>query len=88
MSDDDSSSGVSGGVCFLPLAIFLVLLFLVLKVSGVIDWCWLAILSPILAWLGLQLLCCAMGILIVVIVFLVIIFAGVIEWMLKKKYKL
>lgn len=74
MSDDDSSSG-SGAICLLPLAILITLIFVILKFTGVIDWGWVAIASPILAWLGLQLLCIGVICVIIIVVIVIVIVA-------------
>lgn len=40
---DNSSSGASGGIGFLGL---LTVLFIALKLTGVIDWSWFWVLAP------------------------------------------
>ncbi|NIV31588.1 MAG: hypothetical protein GWN58_19510 [Anaerolineae bacterium] len=58
-----SSGGNSGGIGFVGL---LTIVFIVLKLTGVIDWAWVWVLAPL--WIGL-------GISVIVIaVILVIVF--------------
>jgi len=61
MSNSSSSSGI-GVFGLLGVA------FVVLKLTGVIDWSWLWVLSPFIASIGLALI--AIGLLVLVAVFL------------------
>jgi hypothetical protein len=63
MSNKSSESGSSGGVSFFGL---LGIVFIVLKLTGFIDWPWLYVLAPLWAPLAL-ILTILLGILIFVI---------------------
>lgn len=84
-NNNDSSSSSSGNGCCGPviliMVIFITSLFVILKLTGVIDWAWLAVLSPLLiylaATLGTFLVCgvCVIAILIVILLFTIVCIA-------------
>ena len=59
----DKSSSASGGIGFTGM---LTILFIGLKLGGVIGWSWLWVLSPL--WIGLGV---AIGILLIVLIILI-----------------
>lgn len=71
----EGSSGASSGVSFLGL---LAILFIGLKLGGVIDWSWLWVLSPL--WLGL-----AVIVAVFVVAALVIILIGLVRYLFRKR---
>ena len=68
MANNNSSSGASGGIGFVGL---LTIVFIVLKLTGYIDWSWLWVLSPI--WISLGATIGLIGLIIAVLAFFWII---------------
>lgn len=72
----------------LVIALTVTLVFVILKLTGVIDWTWLAVVSPILVYLaavlGFFMVCgvCVVVILIAIFLFVVgyVVAAAVIDW--------
>ena len=69
-TDNKNSSSTAGGIGFCGL---LTIAFIVLKLTGVIDWSWLWVLAPI--WIPTAIAA------VVLLVFLaIVIYAAVKEW--------
>jgi ascorbate-specific PTS system EIIC-type component UlaA len=64
MANNNSSSGAGGGIGFVGL---LTIVFIVLKLTGYIDWSWLWVLSPI--WISLGAIIGLIGLIIAVLAF-------------------
>lgn len=70
MNENRNNSGTAGGIGFCGL---LTIAFIVLKLTGVIDWSWLWVLAPI--WIPTAIAA------VVLLVFLaIVIYAAVKEW--------
>lgn len=67
---DNKNSSTAGGVGFCGL---LTIAFIVLKLTGVIDWSWLWVLAPI--WIPT-----AIAVIVLLIFLVIVVWAAVKEW--------